>query len=120
MPSIDFIMVYTQAKVKTDIFMKLPTGTTLPNADPNKHFLKLQQNPYGLKDRQLTWHEHIKAGLKEDGFEQTKIGPCIFIKHKVLLVLYIDDATFFPQVPKPLMMRLPHSRMPLISQMKEN
>ena len=44
MHSINFIMAYTQAKVKTDIFMKLPMGTTLPNVDPNKHLLKLQQN----------------------------------------------------------------------------
>ena len=42
MHSIDFIMAYTQAKIKTDIYMKLPMGTTLPNVDPNKHLLKLQ------------------------------------------------------------------------------
>ena len=27
--------------------------------------MKLQQNLYGLKDGQVTWHEHIKSGLKE-------------------------------------------------------
>ena len=31
----------------------------------NKHLLKLQQNLYGLKDTQVTWHKHIKASLKE-------------------------------------------------------
>ena len=53
MRSIDFIMAYTQAKVKTDIFMTLPKGTTILNVDPSKHLLQLRQNLYGLKDGQV-------------------------------------------------------------------
>ena len=45
--------------------MKLPMGTTLTNPDPSKHILKLEQNLYGLKDGQVTWHDHTKAGLYE-------------------------------------------------------
>ena len=63
MRSIDFVMAYTQAGVKTDIFMQLPAGTTIKEVDPNKHLLKLQKNLYGLKDGRVTWHEHIKARL---------------------------------------------------------
>ena len=100
MRSIDFIMAYTQAKVKTDIFMQLPKGTTLPGLDPNKHLLKLQQNLYGLKDGQVTWHEHIKDGLLKQGFKQSNVDPCLFTKGVVLLVLYIDDAAFFSPDPK--------------------
>ena len=58
-------MAYTQAKIKMDIYMKLPMGTTLTNLDPSKQILKLEQNLYGLKDGQVTWHDHIKAGLYE-------------------------------------------------------
>ena len=68
MRSIDFVMAYTQADMKTDIFMQLPAGTTIKGVDPNKHLLKLQKNLYGLKDGQVTWHEHIKAGLLSRGF----------------------------------------------------
>ena len=68
MRSIDFVVAYTQADVKTDIFMQLPAGTTIKGVDPNKHLLKLQKNLYGLKDGQVTWHEHIKAGLLSQGF----------------------------------------------------
>ena len=95
MRSIDFIMAYTQAKVKTDIFMTLLKGTTIPNVDPSKHLLQLRQNLYGLKDGQVTWHEHIKKGIKEHGFMPSKVDPCLFIKQSVLLVLYTDDAAFF-------------------------
>ena len=95
MRSIDFIMAYTQAKVKTNIYMTLPRATTILNVDPSKHLLKLQQNLYGLKDGQVTWHEHIKKVLKERGFTTSKVDPCLFIKGSVLLVLYTDDDAFF-------------------------
>ena len=95
MRSIDFVMAYTQADVKTDIFMQLPIGTTIKEVDPNKHLLKLQKNLYGLKDGQVTWHKHIKAGLLSRGFQQSKVDPCLFIKGTVLLVLYVDDTTLF-------------------------
>ena len=93
--SINFVMAYTQADVKTEIFMQLPAGTMIHGMDPNKHLLKLQKNLYGLKDGQVTWHEHIKTGLLSRGFRQSKVDPCLFIKGTVLLVLYIDDAALF-------------------------
>ena len=93
--SIDFVMAYTQANVKTDIFMQLPKGPTIQGVDPNKHLLKLQKNLYGLKDSQVTSHEHIKTGLLSPGFRQSKVDPCLLIKGTVLLFLYVDDAALF-------------------------
>ena len=58
-------MAYTQAKVKTDIYMELSAGTTIASMDPSKQLLKLQQYLYGLKDGQVTWHDHIKNSLCE-------------------------------------------------------
>ena len=51
MRSIDFIMAYTQADVKTDIFMQLLAGTTIKEVDPHKHLLKLQKKPVWLEGR---------------------------------------------------------------------
>ena len=95
MRSINFVRAYTQADVETDIFKQLPAGTTIQGMDPNKHLLKLQKNLYSLKDAQVTWHDHIKAGLLSRGFRQSKVDPCLFIKGTVLFVLYVDDATLF-------------------------
>ena len=95
MRSIDFVMAYTQADVKTDIFMQLLAGTTTKGVDPTNQILKLQKNLYGLKDGQVSWHEHIKAGLLSRGFRQSKVDPCLFIKGTVILVLYVDDAAMF-------------------------
>ena len=80
MRSIDFVMAYTQADMKTDIFIQLPAGTTIQGMEPKKHLLKLQKNLYGLKDGQVTWHNHIKAGLLSRGFWQSKVDSSLFIK----------------------------------------
>ena len=72
MRSIDFVMAYNQANVKTDVFMQLPVGTTIKGMDSSKHLLKLQKNSYGLKDGQVTWRKHIKAGLPHMGFASPK------------------------------------------------
>jgi hypothetical protein len=98
MRSIDFIMAFPQADVKTDIYMLLPKGTKLPKKkDPRRHLLKLKKNLYGLKDAGLTWFEFIKKGLlsEEIGFKQSTTDPCLFIKDNVLLTLYVDDAAIF-------------------------
>ena len=88
-------MAYTQADIKTDIFMQLPAGTTIKDVDSTKHLLKLQKNLYGLKDDHVTWHEHIKAGLLSRGFWKSKVDPCLFIKGTVLLVLYVNATALF-------------------------
>jgi Reverse transcriptase (RNA-dependent DNA polymerase) len=76
MRSIDFVLAYPQAEVKTDIYMRIPSGTMVENEDISEtHALKLVKNLYGLKDAGLTWHEHIKKGLFELGFKQSEVDP---------------------------------------------
>ena len=95
MRSIDFVLAYPQADVKTDIYMHLPAKGKIPGATPGKHVLKLRKNLYGLKDAGRTWNEHIVKGLIARDFIQSKVDPCLFIKGKVILVLYVDDAAIF-------------------------
>lgn len=94
MRTIDFVMAYPQAPIKTDIFMRLPKGTSIPKLKGH-HLLKLKKNVYGLKDAGLTWHEHIKEGLITRGFKQSQVDPCLFVKGQTLLTLYVDDAALF-------------------------
>jgi hypothetical protein len=95
MRSLDFVLAYPQADVRTDIFMRIPKGCSIPHLDRNKHLLKLCKNLYGLKDAGLTWHEHIKKGLINRGFKPSDIDPCLFTKASTILVLYVDDAVLF-------------------------
>ena len=51
---------------------------------------------------QVTWREHIKAGLKVQHFKQSQFDLCLFIKGQVLLVLYVDAAALFSPNAKAL------------------
>jgi hypothetical protein len=62
MQSIDFVLAYPQAPIKTDIFMKppqVPTDFKIPDmpskADRFIRVYKLLKNLYGLKDGGKTW-----------------------------------------------------------------
>jgi histone deacetylase 1/2 len=92
MRSVDFILAYPQAEVKTDIFMSVPKGASIEGLDPTKHLLKLKRNLYGLRDAGLTWFDCIRAGLIKRGFQQSTVDPCLFTKDSVVLILYVDDA----------------------------
>eukprot|EP00980_Cylindrotheca_fusiformis_P002180 scaffold499_cov120-Cylindrotheca_fusiformis.AAC.3 len=100
---IDFVLAFPQADVKTDIYMHVPEKFEVkhhklrlnefaPHPSKQEHIVKLIKNVYGLADASKTWHDHIKSGLLEFGFEQSKVDPCLFIKGNVLFILYVDDA----------------------------
>ena len=88
--------------------------------DPTKHLLKQKKNLYGLKNGQVTWHEHIKAGLLSRGFRQSKVDLCLFIKGTVILVLYVDDAALFSPDSAAINREIDSSRSRSNSPMKAN
>ena len=72
MQSIDFVLAFPQAPVKTDIYMqppKVPYDFTIPDL-PSKHdrvtkVYKLIKNLYGLKDASKTWFDYLRNGLEK-------------------------------------------------------
>ena len=48
--SVDFVLAYTQADVKSEIFMKLPIGFGVEGAHPKEWFTRLEKILYGLQD----------------------------------------------------------------------
>ena len=90
-----------QADIKTDIYMKPPTVPhnfvilDLPQlSDMFTHVYKLLKNLYGLKDADKTWNDYLKKGLLKRGWVQSNIDKCLYTKHGMLLILYVDDACF--------------------------
>ena len=72
--SIDFVMAFPQADIKTDIYMqppRVPSNFTIPDLPlPNDRFskvYKLLKNLYGLKDAGQTWNHHLRSGLLKRG-----------------------------------------------------
>ena len=99
MNSIDFVMVYPQAKIKTDIYMtppQVPTNFKIPDitnlADRFFNVYKLVKNLYCLKDTGLTWNNHLKDRLISRSCCQSQIDAYLFTTNGILLVLYVDDA----------------------------
>ena len=97
--SIDFVMAFPQAEVKTDIYMippKVPNNFPIPDlpnfTDRFTSTYKLIRNLYGLKDAGRTWNHHLKAGLLKRGWIQSPIDECLFTKKGLILILYVDDA----------------------------
>ena len=97
--SIDFVMAFPQADIKTDIYMKPPTvpaGFHIPDLpqplDRFKYVYTLIKNPYGLKDAGRTWSNHLDKGLLSRGWKQSEFYECLYTKENMLLIVYIDDA----------------------------
>jgi hypothetical protein len=99
MRSIDFVLAFPQAPVKTDIYMnppRVPNGFNIPDlptlSDRLSNVYKLLQNLYGLKDAGKTWFEFLQKGLLKRGWEQSEVDSCMFTKPGILLIVYVDDA----------------------------
>ena len=97
--SIDFVMAFPQADIKTDIFMRPPTVPPdfiipdLPSfVDRISNVYKLVKNLYGLKDAGRTWNDHLTSGLLKRGWKQSSLDNCLFTKKGLIFILYVDDA----------------------------
>jgi Reverse transcriptase (RNA-dependent DNA polymerase) len=99
MQSIDFVLAYPQAAIKTDIYMKPPTvppGFIIPDLPTHEKrtnsVYKLLRNLYGLKDAGKTWYDHLDQGLLKRGWTKSEIDGCLYTKRGIILVVYVDDA----------------------------
>ena len=75
MQSIDFVLAFPQAPVKTDIYTKppkIPKDFEIPNLpDFTKRLIyvyKLTKNLYILKDAVNLWYDYLKNGLLKRGW----------------------------------------------------
>jgi Reverse transcriptase (RNA-dependent DNA polymerase) len=88
---LDFVQAYPQAKVLTDnMYIEIPQGIEFSGCQ--KDFcLHILQNIYGRKDTGCTWSIHLDTGLKELGFQQSKIDECLCYQGCTLFLVYVDD-----------------------------
>ena len=97
--SVDFVLAFPQADVKTDIYMtppSVPKDFCIPDLphplDRIQKVYKLIKNLYGLKDAGKTWNQHLHKGLLSRGWIQSKIDECLYMKDGIILILYMDNA----------------------------
>lgn len=88
MESIDFVLAYPQAPIKTDIYMKppkVPPDFVIPDL-PNL------KNLYGLKDAGKTWANYLRKGLLDRGWKSSEVDTRLYTKNGIILIVYVDDA----------------------------
>ena len=78
--SVDFVLAYTRADVKTDIFMEFSIGFGFDWAHTQEWVTRLDKQLYGLNDAGLEWFEKIKEGLEAIYFSQSQVDTCIWYK----------------------------------------
>ena len=99
---IDVTTAYLYGFIDNDIYMKIPKGFKLLEANNikprNMCSIKLQRSLYGLKQYGCMWYNHLSEYLLKEGYAKNPICPCIFIKKSltgfVIIVVYVDDLNF--------------------------
>jgi len=90
---IDYVLAFPQAPLDKEMYMQIPRGVTIGDANSKTHVLKLHKNIYGTKFASRQWNHYLtKKLIEEVGFVQSKIDKCLFYKGNVLYVLYTDDS----------------------------
>lgn len=90
---IDFVLAFPQADIETTQYMEIPKGWHL-DGDPKTDCLKLLKNIYGGRAAGAVWNQHLDKGLKELGFTQSEVDPCVYFRGKVIFLVYTDDGIF--------------------------
>ena len=89
---VDFVLAFPQADLDVLIYIQLPQGF---DDDSKTHVLLLKKNLYGLKQASSSWFEKLRLGLKQQGFVQSKIDSCCFMKSDLIFLVFVDDCLLF-------------------------
>lgn len=92
---LDFVMAFPQAPIEVPLYMKIPPGYQTQQGNPRNRVLKLLRNLYGQKQGPRVWNRYLEKSLRELGFEQSKIFPCLFYRRDVAMLIYVDDCILF-------------------------
>ncbi len=102
----DYTQAFPQAELADPVFMRLPqgwyldqNGTLQPHSDPKfhdtSHFIQLCRNLYGCKQATRNCFQHLNQGILSEGFIQSKIDPCLYLRSDCIMVIYTDDCLIF-------------------------
>ena len=93
---IDYVLAFLQAPIDTTVYCHLPTGFHVEGGDKNEEYvIMLEKNLYGTKQAAANWFEMLRANLRKQGFKQSSIDPCLFLKNDMIIVTYVDDCLIF-------------------------
>lgn len=90
---VDFVNAFCQAAQKDPLFIELPPHYKVKGREHEDLVLSLKKSLYGNVTAPKMFYEHITAGMKSQGFVQSKSDPCLFIhkEDQVMVLQYVDD-----------------------------
>ena len=94
---VDYTNAFAQAVLNEEVYIESPRGFQRKDG---KDVLKLNNSLYGLKQAPKTFYEKLRDGLLERGFQQSMIDPCLFMKDKMICLIYVDDTIITGPDPK--------------------
>ena len=90
----DIKTTFLHGNLEEQIFMKVPDGVELKNADSKACLLK--KSLYGLKQSPRQWYKRFDIFMMSVGFQRSKYDSCIYQTGDsntcvLYLLLYVDD-----------------------------
>ncbi len=93
---IDYVLAFSQAPIDTTVYCHLPAGFHIENGEKDEDYvIVLEKNLYGTKQAAANWFEMLRDNLIKEGFRQSAIDPCLFLRADTILVTYVDDCLIF-------------------------
>ena len=95
---IDYVITFPQATSERKIHTENPKGFQIKDGNSKEYVLKLHRKIYGKNQSGRVWYTYLTNILvNKVGFNQSKVGRCVFYQGNVMYVLYNDDSIY--QVP---------------------
>ncbi|GBM99150.1 Retrovirus-related Pol polyprotein from transposon RE1 [Araneus ventricosus] len=95
---VDVNCTYLYAKLVETVYMRQPPG--YKSKKYPDYVCKLDRALYGLKQSGRLWFTEISSVLEKLGFAKLKRANGVFLKNKVILLLYVDDIVILGKLMK--------------------
>lgn len=88
---VDYTNAFAQAMINEDVYVAPPRGFEPKRSNFSDPVLHLKKSMYDLKQAPKSFFDKLSAGLKERGFVQSELDPCLYLKSNMMCVVYVDD-----------------------------
>ena len=90
----DSIQAYSQAPIKTDVYMELATGIETSHENSKDHVLMLLSNLYGNQQAGCVWNSFLVKKCLSLGIQQSMIDECLLYCDDVIFIVYVGGGIF--------------------------
>jgi len=97
---VDYLNTFVQAKIDGEVYCELPEEFSVNSAGRLEYVLKLERSLYGLKQAARLWFKTLEKSLHDRGFKTSAQDLCMFMKKKLIVLVYVNDVLFFGMTEK--------------------